>query len=310
VTNKGSRNVVYQMLTGNPPLQHQILLQLLRKFSEVSYVAEIYARGSLVAIESQGQGGKLRHRSDFDRMSDVDLVLVIDPEHFGTLLLAINVIMTECFGAILPGWYDKIVPNFGGVGLVYLLAHEGRLIQADIYITPRITKNFRQLQQKCLLYRRAQPLKKVGKTRVTRVIRSFADTQNSATADFVAGAVLAFLINKRIARRQFFLCFDETNMFYGTARQLLRRKFDPARLGYGWYYFAPRVGKVERGRQFVSRLMELMASAGVDKPETLSRNFAFLNEVMAECFPEEFAGMQEAIELLSNYFQAYSLGVC
>lgn len=309
MTDKRTRYVVNQMLTGSLPLQYQILLQLLKKFSGVSYVAEIYARGSLVAAESKARGRATLH-SDFDRMSDVDLVLIIDPEHFATLLSVMDLIMTESFGAILPGWYDAIVPDFGGVGLVYILAYEDRLIQADIYITPRVTKNFRKLQQKHLLYQRENPLKKVGSARITQTIRKFAKTHDNASADFVAGVILAFLINKRIARRQFFLCFQETNMFYSVVRRLLRRKFDPTRLGYNWYYFAPRVGKCERGSNFVSRLKQLMEEGNVDKPETLGKAFGFLGEVMAECFPSEYVPMKEAIELLSAYFRSYSLGFC
>ncbi len=307
--NTGTRSAVNQMLTGRLPLQYRILLELLQKFSGVSYVAEIYARGSLVAARDRAVDSQVSC-GNFDRMSDVDLVLVIDPEHFGTLLSIMNVIMTESFGAILPGWYDAIVPDFGGVGLVYILACEDRLIQADIYITPRITENFRQLQQKFLLYKREAPLKKARNAPIAKTISAFAETHDNARSDFVAGAILAFLINKRIARRQFFLCFGETNMFYAVVGRLLRRKFDPTRLGYNWYYFAQSVGKCERGRNFILLLKELMVAADVDKPETLSKAFGLLNEVMAECFPSDYLPMTEAVKLLSDYFHAYSLGVC
>lgn len=305
-----TRRVVTRVLTQNMPLQHRILGLLLQKFSEIDYVAQIFVRGSL-AGSSRCRGQEGPAVSGFDRNSDVDVVLVVDPKQFATLLSVIDIIMLESFGAIMPGWFDKIVPNFGGVGLVYILAIDGRLIQADIYITPEISKTFGSLKEKRLLYQRTTPVKRLAKSfDISKKIDAFAIERDTASGDFIAGVILAFLINKRQTRRQFFLGFKEMGMLYDVIGRILRRRYDPTMINYGWYGFSLRVATCQRGHDFVVRLKDLMDSGRVDSPATLGAVFQLLTEVMAQCFPVEHAELSDAVEMLAEYFRAYSLGFC
>lgn len=312
MNNRKTQGVITRVLTQNMPLQHRILGLLLQRFSEIDYVAQIFVRGSLAG--SAGCGGAAHDApagSEFDRNSDVDVVLVVDPKQFATLLSIIDIVMQESFGAIMPGWFDKIVPNFGGVGLVYILSIDGRLIQADIYITPEISKSFAALKEKRLLYKRATPVKRLAKSfDIAKRINTFAIERDTVSGDLIAGFILAFLINKRQTRRQFFLNFKEMGMLYDVIGRILRRRYDPTMLTYNWYGFSSRVATCQRGHDFAVRLKDLMASGCVDSPATLGNVFQLLIDVMAQCFPVEHAELNDAVELLAEYFRAYSLGFC
>lgn len=301
-----TQNVITKVLRQNMPLQHTILGLLLQKFSEIEYVAQIFVRGSLAgSARCGGVAQDAPAGSEFDRNSDVDVVLIVDPKQFATFLSIIDIVMRESFGAIMPGWFDKIVPNFGGVGLVYILAIEGRLIQADIYITPEISKTFDKLQEKRLLYQRATPLMRRAKSfDIGEKIEAFAFERDTASGDFIAGVILAFLINKRQTRRQFFLGYKEIGMLYDAIGKILRRRYDPTMMNYGWYGFSSRVAKCQRGYDFVVRLKDLMAAGGVDSPATLGAVFQLLIDVMSQCFPLEYAELNDAVEMLAQYFQA------
>ncbi|MBB5939247.1 hypothetical protein [Streptomyces zagrosensis] len=44
----------------------------------------------------------------------------------------LDALMATAFGTLLPGWRNTIVGNLGGGGCVYLLPHDGHLLQLDL----------------------------------------------------------------------------------------------------------------------------------------------------------------------------------
>jgi hypothetical protein len=105
-------------------LQKQLFQELVEKFAALSMVSAIIQRGSLA-------------KQADDRASDVDLLLVIEDDFFEQFINDIDTYIhsfTKCLTK--NGWIDSIVPNFGGIGFVFLVEYKNQLIQLDVYVTP------------------------------------------------------------------------------------------------------------------------------------------------------------------------------
>lgn len=87
-------------------------------------VAEVLVRGSLA-------------KGTVDDASDTDVILVVPDGCFGAFLAGLDRAVDDRFELLHPeGWVDALVPDFGGLGLVYFLAWEGRMRQLDLYVLP------------------------------------------------------------------------------------------------------------------------------------------------------------------------------
>ena len=93
--------------------QYKIMSEILKECTGIEGLDQAYIRGSLA-------------RGDADVHSDIDLLCVVTPEKFEEFVNAANKIVREKHAAIFPGWTDTIVKDFGGVGFVHLIEHEGK----------------------------------------------------------------------------------------------------------------------------------------------------------------------------------------
>ncbi|MFD9807606.1 nucleotidyltransferase domain-containing protein [[Kitasatospora] papulosa] len=105
------------------PSQLTVLADLVQTLSEVPAVTKLLVRGSLATGTA-------------DRLSDVDLVVAVRDNRLLALMASLDAVMSTEFGALLPGWRDTIVGDLGGAGFVYLLPHDGHLLQLDLYLCP------------------------------------------------------------------------------------------------------------------------------------------------------------------------------
>ncbi|MFE2759697.1 nucleotidyltransferase domain-containing protein [Streptomyces halstedii] len=105
------------------PPQLTVLADLVQALSGIPAVTRLLVRGSLATGTA-------------DRLSDVDLVVAVRDERLPALMGSLDAVMSTEFGTLLPGWRDTIVGDLGGAGFVYLLPHDGHLLQLDLYLCP------------------------------------------------------------------------------------------------------------------------------------------------------------------------------
>ncbi len=297
---------IVELLQSNVPYQIQILERLLAEFSDKKGIREIFVRGSI----SNGR---------FDRSSDTDVAIVVEDAVFGDYLRVLDDLMLT-FGAVLPGWVDKIVPDFGGTGLVYLVrAQDGQVYQVDIYVAPRSTANFTGIRPgeiKCLYPypdSSAIPCNRTpdadAQKLVLAEIASFWEEKDTAVSDFVAVCVHAVMILKSIQRATFWLNVSNSVGLLESIRQLLRRKYCPSLREYGWYKFDAIVVDA-KSQQLALELKEL---AKLLLPEanfaTVEESFALAMQIMSTCFPEEYESLKLPASFLMETVRRYSLSL-
>ncbi|WP_331748683.1 nucleotidyltransferase domain-containing protein [Streptomyces chartreusis] len=112
-----------ELAQAHRPVQLAVLGDLVRALSATTAVTHLLVRGSLATGTA-------------DRLSDVDLVVAVRDEKLPALMDSLDALMSTTFGTLLPGWRDTIVGNLGGAGFVYLLPHDGHLLQLDLYLCP------------------------------------------------------------------------------------------------------------------------------------------------------------------------------
>lgn len=127
------------ILTDAP--QRHLFKKLTKVFSADEHVKQVIQRGSFAKNES-------------DRASDIDILLVVDDDAVAEVIARLGAsIGSVCTLLTAEGWVDTIVPDFGGIGYVFLVKCQERLIQLDVYITPASwSERIHQLKEKAVLY--------------------------------------------------------------------------------------------------------------------------------------------------------------
>lgn len=217
------------LLIESPPSQFKILENLLEVFSREKALRFAFVRGSVA-------------RNDYDRASDVDLVIGIDDLLFEPFVNSLNFLMEEHFNPLMPGWSDKIVPNFGGLGYVYLIPENGVIFQVDLYVVP--TTKFESVKA---IPRAKQVYGKTDQDTVLvdaiqiekneKFISQIRSVEQDTEFYIIEILILVFLILKRIKRDQQLLNYSETNLLNNALRNLFRHLFEPHLLAFGWYHF-------------------------------------------------------------------------
>ncbi|CAN5195283.1 hypothetical protein BH10CYA1_BH10CYA1_55770 [soil metagenome] len=289
------------------PHQIQILERLLTEFTDKEGIRQIFVRGSI----SNGR---------FDRSSDTDLAIVVDDAVFGNYLRILDDLMMVTFGAVLPGWVDKIVPDFGGTGLVYLVrAQDGQVFQLDIYVAPASTANFANIRageiKRLFPYPDNSPIPSncapdaLAQKLVLDEIVKFWQEKDTVESDFVAVCVHAVMILKRIQRATFWLNMSNSVGLLESIRQLLRRKYCSGLREYGWYKFDAIV--VDQTSQELA--LELKDLATLLLPaasfSSVERSFSLAVRIMSTCFPEEYQALRLPSNFILETIQRYSLSL-
>lgn len=244
----------------NRPGQFTVLEQAIDLFSASPAVTALMVRGSLAAGTS-------------DRLSDVDLIAGIRDRDFAELAGAHNRLISSRFCQVLPGWPDTIVPDFGGLGWVHMLQHDGRLCQLDLYLIPasRVPEIPPTIRRQVICTAPA-------------AVADPADAEEAAL--YVAGAlaagpdpaslvtevmILASMICKRLSRGQQFMAYKEAHQLVTAVRTLIRTALFPGTSYLGWYHLEEMTGRTPIGRSCLAVLAELTALPAVPSSITLPR---------------------------------------
>jgi predicted nucleotidyltransferase len=300
------------LLEHNMPFQIQILEQLLIEFSQAKGIKRIFVRGSI----ARGYGA-------LDRSSDTDLVLEVEQVHFLDYLRSMDDLMVNRFGALMPGWVDRIVPNFGGTGLVYLVRSPENLVyQVDIYVTPESTADFSSIQpgeirqlfpltdDPCGCGGAPRQIDAQIKQQVCSEIEQFSREKDGAVSDFVSTSVLAFMVLKRIQRAQFFLNRDNTGDLLCSIRQLLRRRYAPHLVEFGWYKLDAITDVCADAANYVYELKQVTIASSINQGEStyasVASAFSLALKILEDCFPDEFADLRLSAQFLLEIFTKYA----
>lgn len=280
------------LLDTNRPEQFNVMDRAIRVLSSSPAVTHLMIRGSFASGTS-------------DRLSDVDLVVGIREEVYAPFVEAHDALVAAQLGQLLPGWADTIVPDLGGLGFVHLLIHQDMLYQLDLYLAPagRIEQIAAATRGRLLYTATDAPAgdADVSQTEVDTYIRERRRTIPTCEQLLVEVLVLAWLIRKRIVRRQAFMAYKEAHQMVTAARSLARTALSPRTAYLGWYHLEDDLGRTPIGRACLADLADLAAAPPLPTQASLARMVDTALTLARRATPETVTDMQQAIDAYQHY---------
>lgn len=259
------------LLVQSPPPQFQILEKLLDVFARKDALKFAFVRGSIA-------------RNDYDRTSDVDLVIGIEDSLFESFIQSLDFLMEEHFNPILPGWNDKIVPDFGGLGYVYLIPENGQLFQVDLYVIPASKLAAVRAIPKAKQVYMANDDVVVADIKTQQqnqnLIQTLKKAESGKDAYLVEAMILAFLLLKRIKRGQVLLNYSETVLLNSAIRNIFRLCFEPHYINYGWYHFMEHDNYPESVLQLKRRYMQEVTARSISSKASLKSSLELCQDIL------------------------------
>ncbi|WP_329422738.1 nucleotidyltransferase domain-containing protein [Streptomyces sp. NBC_01693] len=253
-TSRAALSPLEELAYAHRPSQLTVLADLVQTLSGVPAVTQLLVRGSLATGTA-------------DRLSDVDLVVAVTDERLLALMGSLDAVMSTEFGALLPGWRDTIVGDLGGAGFVYLLPHDGHLLQLDLYLCPDSAVD--------ALRRRIGPRLLWQGTRTGTGPDARARTEASAelvrtaaapadcTKLLVQAMVLHAMLRKRVLRGQEYIAYGLLHHLHETCRDVIRTALVPHSRHHGWYHLPDEVGRTAIGRECLAELTDALSGPPV-----------------------------------------------
>lgn len=254
VSPTGELPAIEELAHAHRPVQLAVLGDLVQALSATTAVTHLLVRGSLATGTA-------------DRLSDVDLVVAVRDETLPALMSSMDALMSTTFGTLLPGWRDTIVGNLGGAGFVYLLPHDGHLLQIDLYLCPASTVGaLRRRIGPRLLWQGPGAGDSVDADIRERTAQELARAAQ-ASADcghlLVQAMVLHAMLRKRLTRGQQYIAYGLLHELHATCRDVIRTALVPHSRHHGWYHLPDEVGRTETGRECLAELTQALTSPPV-----------------------------------------------
>ena len=245
-------------------------------------------------------------RSSEDTESDIDLVVTVADGEFASAIDALFNLHPPTQRSWLPPWFDGLVRDFGGLGLVYLFqAEEEKWGQVDIYLLPESRK--RQLIDcdSVLALNPGGAWEDVGRP----TENSVDDTRGQFTRfaahnpeqAVLACYVTAFLLRKRLVRRDPFQIYAETHALAACVRDLIVLVCHPNRWEQGWRELQKVADRSSAPDTIMKALATFIRCDVLEQPSELADRVARLEEIVALLTPALWKEHGEAFRSLGRY---------
>lgn len=194
--------------------------------SKLPAVKKLFLRGSF-------------SKCDSDRASDIDLLLVVEDTSLKqtiadicTTLRANVTLLTE------DPWVDTIVPDFGGVGLIFMVEYHGNIIQLDLYITPLSwSKRIATFNEKTEIYSSLDITEKnfTEEENSKKILSSYIASFNQTDQIIMEFLICTFMSVKHIYRSRPTLALKYRYLTYESLAKVFRVVFCPDKIDYKMY---------------------------------------------------------------------------
>ncbi|MEU1500538.1 hypothetical protein [Streptomyces sp. NPDC005732] len=276
------------------PAQLSVLSDLVQALSASTAVTHLLVRGSLASGTA-------------DRLSDVDLVVAVRDEQLPALMNSLDALLSTTFGTLLPGWRDTIVGNMGGAGFVYLLPHDGHLLQLDLYLCP--TSAVDALRRRIgprLLWQGpgADDLVSADvRQRTALELAHAAQAPVDCGHLLVQAMVLHAMLRKRLARGQQYIAYGLLHDLNATCRDVIRTALVPHSRHHGWYHLPDEVGRTATGRECLIELTEALTSPPVPTVAQADEALERIVRIAQRIAPHAVASLADEITAYRAYQQ-------
>lgn len=276
-------DAIDRLAAANRPRQFTIMENVTDLLATSPFVTHLLVRGSFA-------------RGTSDRLSDVDLVIGITPSAFIEFVTVHDALAATQLGAIMPGWFDTIVPRMGGLGYVHLIEYDGKLYQLDLYLVPsEQIESIAAFTRGQIIYT-AQANDTAPEPAVTQFIADRMAAPPTCEQLIIEMLALSWMIHKRIIRGQRFMAYAETHMLHTAARALVRTALSPQTAFYGWYHLDTDIGTTPIGRACLRELEVLIASPPLPTHESLTETLERILALAHRAAPHAVEGLRLSID--------------
>lgn len=275
--------------------QKRLLKELSSKFFDIGEeIRAIIVRGSIAKGSS-------------DRVSDVDLLIITKDENFMSFVKQLDQYLLDNAGSLSKnGWVDSIVPNFGGIGFVYMLDYESQLIQLDLYVLPE------ENAQRIINFSEKRFLKRRGKIkykknvdlenhRFKEKIKNFEKNRDKNFQVLFEVLLLAEMLVKNIKRRHVFLAYKYRNLLNTKMLFLIRTILEPKTLDYMFCDVYRQLGKYNSSA--LRLLDDRLRSTNVFSIDEVIDLFDIYQDLIMENFPKVYKENKVLIEKVRKYIE-------
>ncbi|MER5783974.1 hypothetical protein ABT104_20000 [Streptomyces mobaraensis] len=281
-----------ELAEANRPAQLPLLTRICETLAASPAVTHLLVRGSLASGTA-------------DRLSDVDFVVGVHDARMPAFAAALDDLMTVAAGALLPGWRDSIVADLGGIGFVFLVQHEGKLQQVDLYLAPasQMLAIRRTVAGKVLLERPTGTITASQAEQARTCVAELMRRPRSCTELLIEHLVLAVLLHKRLQRGQRFVAYAEWHMLHTATKDLIKAALAPTSRFWGWYQLREEIALTPIGRSCLADLDAAITSPAI--PTAADVNAA-LDRVIAlteRACPNALDGLADAITAYRTYLE-------
>ncbi|MFD5696515.1 hypothetical protein [Streptomyces lasiicapitis] len=280
-----------EITEANRPAQLPLVTAIAGILSTSPQVTHLLVRGSLASGTA-------------DRLSDVDFVVGVKDAFLSAFVDALDDLMTVAAGALFPGWRDTIVADLGGLGFVYLVPHDGKLQQVDLYVAPASTIAHlrRKVATAALLDREPEPVAE-SVAGAAAFVAEQAARRRSCTDLLIEHLVLIVLLHKRIQRGQRFVAYAEWHRLHTATKDLIKTALAPSSGFWGWYQMREEIAVTPIGRACLADLDAAITSAAVpdagDLPIALDR----VLRLTTRACPSALDGLRDALSAYRTYLE-------
>ncbi len=281
-----------ELAEANRPTQLPLVTRIAEVLAVSPAVTHLLVRGSLASGTA-------------DRLSDVDFVVGLNDEALPSFVTALDDLMAIETGALLPGWRDSIVADLGGIGFVFLVPHDGKLQQIDLYVCPssKIPGVRRHVATAHLLDREPATVTPPQIRRASEFITEQNSRPKSCTQLLIEHLVLAVLLHKRIRRGQRFVAYAEWHLLHTATKDLIKAALAPGSRFWGWYQLREEIALTPIGRACLADLDAAITSPAVPTAADVD---AALDRVLAlteRACPNALHGLTDAINAYRTYLE-------
>ncbi|MFF4531396.1 hypothetical protein ACFY1P_19240 [Streptomyces sp. NPDC001407] len=281
-----------ELAEANRPAQLPLLTRICEMLAASPAVTHLLVRGSLASGTA-------------DRLSDVDFVVGIHDRDLPPFTQSLDDLMTVAGGALLPGWRDTIVADLGGIGFVFLVQHEGKLQQVDLYLCPasQISLLRRKVAGKLLLERPPAEITTAQITQARTHITETLSRPRSCTELLIEHLVLAVLLHKRIRRGQRFVAYAEWHMLHTATKDLIKAALAPASSFWGWYQLREEIAITPIGRSCLAELDAAITCPAVPTTDDVNAALDRVIQLTQRACPNALDGLTDAITAYRTYLE-------
>ncbi len=281
-----------ELTDANRPAQLPLLTTVAEALAASPAVTHLLVRGSLASGTA-------------DRLSDVDFVVGVDDAALPAFVTALDDLMAIQAAALLPGWRDSIVADFGGLGFVFLVAHAGSLHQIDLYVAAASTiRGLRNMVATAgLLERPPATSAQDAARKAERFIAAYRRQPRSCRDLLIEHLVLVVLLHKRIRRGQRFLAYAEWHLLHTATKNLIKAALSPASGFWGWYQLREELTLTPIGRACLADLQAAINGPAIPEAADVNAALARVIALTERACPHALDDLRDAVAAYRSYLE-------